>query len=85
MNGCALETVGGLSPGGTGGTTSQSLLPLQVKSREISSEQWKGSETYSPNTAYGNKPPVSATASQTGTPTSIPTQSQCDAQPVRGP
>ncbi|XP_029392465.1 cip1-interacting zinc finger protein isoform X3 [Mus pahari] len=25
----------------------------QVKSRETSSEQWKGSETYSPNTAYG--------------------------------
>lgn len=25
----------------------------QVKSRETSSEHWKGSETYSPNTAYG--------------------------------
>ena len=57
MNGCALETAaGGLSPGGTRGPTSQSLLPLQVKPRETSSEQGKGSETYNPNTAYGKTP-----------------------------
>lgn len=65
-----------LCPGGTRGTPSEFLLPLQVKSKETSSDQWKGSETYSPNTAYGKppaKPPVSATVLQSGTPTSVPT------------
>lgn len=29
------------------------LVYFQVRSRDISIEEWKGSETYNPNTAYG--------------------------------
>lgn len=29
---------------------------FQVRSRDTSVEEWKGSETYSPNTAYGKTP-----------------------------
>lgn len=32
------------------------LVCFQVRSRDISIEEWKGSETYSPNTAYGKIP-----------------------------
>uniref|UniRef100_A0A5F4WKR4 CDKN1A interacting zinc finger protein 1 n=1 Tax=Callithrix jacchus TaxID=9483 RepID=A0A5F4WKR4_CALJA len=34
----------------------------QVRSRDISIEEWKGSETYSPNTAYGKAPAPSPPA-----------------------
>lgn len=32
------------------------LARFQMKSKDISVEEWKGSETYSPNTAYGKTP-----------------------------
>ncbi|XP_077823714.1 cip1-interacting zinc finger protein isoform X19 [Macaca mulatta] len=34
-------------------------LCKQMRSRDISREEWKGSETYSPNTAYGKAPALS--------------------------
>lgn len=52
---CALQAPD-LCPGGARGTTSELSLPLQVRSGDTSLEEWKGSETYSPNTAYGKTP-----------------------------
>ncbi|XP_077823703.1 cip1-interacting zinc finger protein isoform X11 [Macaca mulatta] len=37
-------------------------LCKQMRSRDISREEWKGSETYSPNTAYGKAPALSPPA-----------------------
>jgi hypothetical protein len=42
------------------GATSESYpAHPQVRSRDISIEEWKGSETYSPTTAYGKTPSLS--------------------------
>uniref|UniRef100_G3UD71 CDKN1A interacting zinc finger protein 1 n=1 Tax=Loxodonta africana TaxID=9785 RepID=G3UD71_LOXAF len=38
---------------GVGGSRLEAELLAQVRSRDMSIEEWKGSETYSPNTAYG--------------------------------
>lgn len=35
---------------------------FQVRSRDISIEEWKGSETYSPDTAYGKTPALTPPA-----------------------
>lgn len=46
-----------LHPGGVSASNPRSTLAcLQVRSRDMSIEEWKGSETYSPNTAYGKSP-----------------------------
>ena len=37
-----------------------------MRSRDISIEEWKGSETYSPNTAYGKTPALMPPAGAAG-------------------
>ena len=72
IHGLALKSMGGFQAlpvfrrKGSQNQLGPTLVCFQMRSRDISIEEWKGSETYSPNTAYGKTPALTPPAGAMG-------------------